>query len=72
MAKLKENLRESFIRPLKFKFLVQKLEEENLSPPPSGTPLNKDDTIDSKKDAKNKLYKQINEAYKKFNVNIPT
>ncbi len=76
MAELKENLRECFIRPLKFKFLVQKLEEDNLSPPPSGTPLdkgrNKDDTKNSKKDAKNELYKQINDAYKKFNVNIPT
>jgi hypothetical protein len=28
MQELKENLRENFIKPLKFKFLVEKLEKE--------------------------------------------
>lgn len=56
MKSLKDNLRENFIKPLKFKFLVQKLEEEWI----------KDD------DKKSKIYKQIHDAYKKFGVSIPT
>ena len=54
MNELKDNLIENFIKPLKFKFLIKKLEEEN------------------KLKEKELLYKQIHEAYKKFNVSIPT
>lgn len=64
MEWLKNELTESFIKPLKFKFLVQKLENEvkdsKLSP------------LEENKVWKNELYKQIHEAYKKFNVSIPT
>lgn len=55
MQELKDNLRENFIKPLKFKFLVEKLEKE------------KAETTE-----KEKMFKQIHEAYKKFNVWIPT
>ncbi|MFC1797802.1 hypothetical protein ACFLY2_01125 [Patescibacteria group bacterium] len=68
MNELKNNLRENFIKPLKFKFLVQKLEKEtqNITPPPSGTPLEKG--RNQEEDEKNAMFKQIHEAYKKFNV----
>jgi len=56
MNQLKDDLRENFIKPLKFKFLVEKLEKEWI----------KDD------DEKSKIYKQIHDAYKKFDVTIPT
>ncbi len=55
MEELKINLRENFIKPLKFKFLVEKLEKEKWQT--------------SEKEA---MFKQIHEAYKKFNVGIPT
>ncbi|MDD3144819.1 MAG: ATP-binding protein [Candidatus Gracilibacteria bacterium] len=56
MSDLKTELKENFIKPLKFKFLVQKLE--------------KDETLEL--DKKNEMYKKINEAYSKFGVSIPT
>jgi hypothetical protein len=56
MEKLKKELKESFIKPLKFKFLVEKLEKESKENPTE----------------KEKLHQQIYEAYKKFNVTIPT
>ncbi|MDR2640376.1 MAG: hypothetical protein LBC61_03505 [Candidatus Peribacteria bacterium] len=56
MEDLKKELRESFIKPLKFKFLVEKLEKESKENPTE----------------KEKLHQQIYEAYKKFNVSIPT
>jgi len=70
MKELKEELTESFIKPLKFKFLVQKLEKELHSPSVDTwwNPIEKDKRIEEK----NALYAQINEAYKKFNVSIPT
>lgn len=55
MSELKNNLRENFIKPLKFKFLVENLEKEK-----------------SESSEKNNMYKQIHEAYKKFDVSIPT
>lgn len=56
MKQLKEDLTENFIKPLKFKFLVQKLENEWIK----------------NWDKKSKIYKQIHEAYEKFKVTIPT
>lgn len=56
MSDLKTELRENFIKPLRFKFLVQKLE--------------KNETLEL--DKKNEMYKKINEAYSKFGVSIPT
>lgn len=61
MKELKTNLKESFIKPLKFKFLVQKLEEEKAN--------SWENKISNEKE---ELYKQFHEAYKKFNVSIPT
>lgn len=55
MQELKDNINENFIKPLKFKFLVEKLEKEQ-----------------GEKSEKDEMYKQIHEAYKKFNVSIPT
>jgi ATP-dependent Zn protease len=62
MKDLLLNLSENFIRPLKFKFLMQKLEQEAANP----------ENPDITEDKKNEIFKQINEAYKKFNVSIPT
>jgi len=56
MSDLKNELKENFIKPLKFKFLVQKLEKNE----------------DLELDKKNEMYKKINEAYSKFGVSIPT
>ncbi len=56
MSELKNELNENFIKPLKFKFLVEKLEKE--------------DSLDINN--KNELYKKIHIAYKKFWVSIPT
>ena len=56
MKGLLQDLIENFIKPLKFKFLIQKLENDWI----------KDD------DKKSQIYKKINEAYKKFSVSIPT
>lgn len=56
MSDLKTELKENFIKPLKFKFLVQKLEN--------------DKTLEL--DKKNEMYKKINDAYSKFGVSIPT
>ena len=59
MNELKQDLTENFIKPLKFKFLVEKLEKDGID--------------ENSKDAeKSKIYKQIHEAYKKFDVSIPT
>jgi len=61
MAELKENLRENFIKPLKFKFLMMELET-----PPSVPPLQGEGSKIKKE--KDLMYKQIHDAYKKFNV----
>lgn len=57
MQDLKDELRENFIKPLKFKFLMQKLEKEAWT---------KEVT------EKEKILKKIHEAYKQFWVSIPT
>jgi len=59
---LKQELKESFINPLKFKFLVEKLET---SPQPS--PLGGEGVLD-----KNTLYLKLHSAYEKLKVSIPT
>ena len=65
MKELKENLRENFIKPLKFKFLVEKLESSPQSSPEG-------EKVNPKTSEKDEMFKQIHEAYKKFNVWIPT
>ena len=79
MQDLKENLKENFIKPLKFKFLVQKItpSSDNLTPSPrsSGVPLNKgknNGKIVENSQRKARVYKKIHEAYEKFGVSIPT
>jgi hypothetical protein len=51
MQKLKDELRENFIKPLKFKFLMQKLENE---------------TSKKEITEKEKVLKNIHDAYKEF------
>ncbi len=63
MEDLKQELKESFINPLKFKFLVENLEK----PLPQSSLLGEDDFH-----KKNELYKKLYEAYQKLKVNIPT
>ncbi len=63
MDELKQNLKESFIWPLKFKFLVEWL-KNNIEP--------KEENQDWKADKKIEVYKKLYEEYLKFKVNIPT
>ena len=63
MKDLKEELRESFINPLQFKFFVQKLEEEE-----SETPLSSKGEGLGVRD----LYKELYKTYENFKVWIPT
>jgi len=58
---LKQELKESFINPLKFKFLVEKLESSPQSSPEGEGVSNK-----------NKLYLKLHSAYEKLKVSIPT
>ena len=65
MSELKENLQSNFINPLKFKFLVEKLErEKNLT--------QRTEKDKKTKNEKEELYSAIYTAYKKFSVWIPT
>jgi len=58
---LKQELKESFINPLKFKFLVEKLESSPQHP-----------TAGERVKNKNELYKKLHKAYEKLKVSIPT
>ena len=69
MKKLKNNLKENFIKPLKFKFLMKSITPPSRS---SSTPLNTNGRLTKDEKEKNEIYKQIHDAYKKFNVSIPT
>lgn len=60
MQDLKDQLMESFIKPLKFKFMVEKLKKE------------KDENKEKIEDEKTKIYKALYEEYEKFKVTIPT
>ncbi len=59
---LKQELKESFINPLKFKFLVDSLENSSQSSP----------LEEKEQEQKNKLYLKLKQAYDKLKVNIPT
>jgi len=61
MDELKETLRQDFIKPLQFKFMVEKLESES-----------EHETDKKVKDEKIKLYSKVYEVYKQFKVSIPT
>lgn len=64
MAQLKEDLREGFIRPLQFLFLVRNLKEkyEHMTP----------DEIDTDEEKKEKMLVDLYASYEKFQVSIPT
>ncbi len=64
MQKLKDDLRDGFIRPLQFLFLVRKLKEkyETMSPK----------EIDTPEEIKEKKMVDLYESYEKFQVGIPT
>ncbi len=74
MADLKEELKESFIQPLQFKFFVQKLEEQKEAPLSSkDSPLQRGTKGgDKERNSTNNLYKQLYKTYKQFKVWIPT
>lgn len=79
MDKLKEELRQSFIKPLKFKFLVEKLKKEKLTSP-SWDAEKKLKTLDSSTTDEKATDTSKNEAllmklyaeYEKFQISIPT
>lgn len=64
MQKLKDDLREGFIRPLQFLFLVRDLKKkyENMS----------EEEIDTDEEKKEKMLVDLYESYEKFQVAIPT
>jgi len=64
MQKLKDELREWFIRPLQFLFLVQDLKKkyENMSP----------EEIDTDEERKEKMLVDLYASYEKFQISIPT
>ncbi len=61
MQKLKQDLQDSFIAPLKFKFMVEKIKSDV-----------EQEKSESKKSRKEQMQKKIYEVYKKFKVWIPT
>ncbi len=76
MDTLKEELQDSFIKPLRFKFLVERLRKQNSSHPElvSGS-----QSTDNKKDAEinsawpnNSLLLKLYTEYEKFKISIPT
>lgn len=66
MDKLKEELKESFIKPLKFKFLVEKIKKEK------ETQAQENQNLDQVKNEKEELYLKLYETYEKFKISIPT
>ncbi len=82
MEKLKEELKDSFIKPLKFKFLVEKLRTESVSPSSwmkwriqkgsealDSSQAQNDETIEQKR---NSLLESLYTEYEKFKISIPT
>jgi len=63
MQELKDALLESFIKPLKFKFLVENLEKDNKDL------INQISTEEKNEETeKLEVYKKLYEAYEKFKV----
>lgn len=67
MEKLKTELRESFIKPLKFKFLIEKIRTERETPSREWSPKNTD-SLPLSHELLEKLYTE----YEKFKISIPT
>ena len=82
MEKLKAELTDSFIKPLRFKFLIEKLKKEKESKETKeikeiwdvNFPTNKGKSKGVEKDdvEKHELYLKLYEAYEKFKISIPT
>jgi SpoVK/Ycf46/Vps4 family AAA+-type ATPase len=82
MDDLKEELKNSFIKPLRFKFLVEKMRKNNISHPEldSGSSSNigefkkssEDAEINSAWQKKEELLLRLYSEYEKFKISIPT
>jgi SpoVK/Ycf46/Vps4 family AAA+-type ATPase len=85
MEKLKTELTDSFIKPLRFKFLIEKLKKEKESKeteemkeiwdvnfPPDKSLSSTWLGRESKELEKNQLYLKLYEVYEKFKISIPT
>lgn len=83
MDSLKEELKDSFIKPLKFKFLVEKLRKEKWShsefvPESSNTEESKKNNEDAELNSawqeknKSELLERLYAEYEKFKISIPT
>jgi len=68
---LKQELKESFINPLKFKFLVEGLEKQKSLPQQDSSPQPSPEG-EGELDKKNELYIKLHDAYEKLKVSIPT
>ncbi len=66
MEKLKNELTDSFIKPLRFKFLIEKIKKEESTLQKWGNNLKK------VRDEKEELYLKLYETYEKFKISIPT
>jgi SpoVK/Ycf46/Vps4 family AAA+-type ATPase len=81
MDSLKEELKDNFIKPLKFKFLIEKLRKEKTDPviarneaiQNSGTGKNGvSDSENNDESKKNELLERLYAEYEKFKISIPT
>ncbi len=79
MDELKAELQDSFIKPLRFKFLVEKLKKQSHPELDSGSSVNKesekakeDNEINSVWQKNNELILRLYTEYEKFKISIPT
>lgn len=72
MNKLKTELTESFIKPLKFKFLVEKLRQEPETVPWGKTENSEANDQNDTELKKRKLLERLYTEYEKFQISIPT
>ena len=74
MDSLKDELKDSFIKPLKFKFLIEKLrKEKELNTTKNETEkLEKEINILPSGEKKNELLERLYTEYEKFKISIPT
>lgn len=74
MDSLKDELKDSFIKPLKFKFLIEKLrKEKELNTTKDETEkLEKEINILPSEEKKNELLERLYTEYEKFKISIPT
>lgn len=74
MDSLKDELKDSFIKPLKFKFLIEKLrKEKELNTIKNETEkLEKEINILPSEEKKNELLERLYTEYEKFKISIPT